>query len=44
MVSGAGYALASFYSHGRQTSSGEKFNPGDLTAPHIAIRHASACH
>jgi rare lipoprotein A len=37
MASGGGYTLASFYSHGRQTASGEKFNPGDLTAAHRAL-------
>jgi rare lipoprotein A len=37
MASGGGYTLASFYSHGRQTASGEKFNPGDLTAAHRTL-------
>jgi rare lipoprotein A len=37
MASGGSYALASFYSHGGQTSSGEKFNPGDLTAAHRTL-------
>jgi rare lipoprotein A len=37
MASGGGYALASFYSHGRQTASGEKFDPHDLTAAHRTL-------
>ncbi len=36
-ASGGGYALASFYSHGRQTASGEKFDPHDLTAAHRTL-------
>jgi len=31
------YALASFYSHGRQTASGERFDPHDLTAAHRTL-------
>ena len=37
MASGGGYALASFYSHGRRTASGEKFDPHDLTAAHRTL-------
>jgi rare lipoprotein A len=37
MASGGGYALASFYSHGRQTASGEKFDPHALTAAHRTL-------
>ena len=29
--------LASFYSHGSRTASGEKFNPGELTAAHRTL-------
>jgi rare lipoprotein A len=36
-ASGGGYTLASFYSHGRRTASGEKFDPGDLTAAHRTL-------
>ena len=35
--SGGGYALASFYSRGLQTASGEKFDPRDLTAAHRTL-------
>jgi rare lipoprotein A len=31
------YALASFYSHGQRTASGEKFDPHDLTAAHRTL-------
>jgi rare lipoprotein A len=31
------YALASFYSHGQRTASGEKFDPHDLTAAHPTL-------
>jgi rare lipoprotein A len=31
------YALASFYSHGQRTASGERFNPHDLTAAHRTL-------
>jgi rare lipoprotein A len=36
MVSGS-YALASFYSHGSRTASGERFDPHDLTAAHRTL-------
>ena len=29
--------MASFYSHGSRTASGEKFNPGELTAAHRTL-------
>jgi rare lipoprotein A len=35
-ASGA-YTLASFYSHGQRTASGEKFDPHDLTAAHRTL-------
>jgi len=31
------YGLASFYSEGSQTASGEKFNPNELTAAHPSL-------
>jgi len=31
------YALASFYSHGQRTASGEKFDPRELTAAHRTL-------
>jgi rare lipoprotein A len=37
IVSGGGYPLASFYSHGRRTASGERFDPQDLTAAHRTL-------
>jgi rare lipoprotein A len=37
MASGGGYALASFYFHGRRTASAEKFDPHDLTAAHRTL-------
>jgi rare lipoprotein A len=37
MASGGGYAIASFYSHGRRTASGERFDPHDLTAAHRTL-------
>src|SRR5579862_4393364 len=37
MGSSRGYALASFYSHGRGTASGERFDPHDLTAAHRTL-------
>jgi rare lipoprotein A len=37
MASGGGYTLASFYSHGRRTASGERFDPHDLTAAHRTL-------
>ncbi|MGA8610222.1 MAG: septal ring lytic transglycosylase RlpA family protein [Xanthobacteraceae bacterium] len=37
MASGGAYALASFYSHGRRTASGERFDPHDLTAAHRTL-------
>jgi rare lipoprotein A (peptidoglycan hydrolase) len=37
MTSGGGYALASFYSHGESTASGERFDPRDLTAAHRTL-------
>jgi rare lipoprotein A (peptidoglycan hydrolase) len=36
-LSGGSYALASFYSHGQRTASGEKFDPHDLTAAHRSL-------
>ena len=36
-ASGGSYALASFYSHGQRTASGEKFDPRDLTAAHRTL-------
>ena len=29
--------MASFYKHGSRTASGEKFNPGELTAAHRTL-------
>jgi rare lipoprotein A len=37
MASSGGYALASFYSRGRRTASGERFDPHDLTAAHRTL-------
>jgi rare lipoprotein A (peptidoglycan hydrolase) len=37
MAPGGGYGLASFYSHGRRTASGERFDPHDLTAAHRTL-------
>jgi rare lipoprotein A len=37
MAPSGSYALASFYSHGRRTASGEKFDPQDLTAAHRTL-------
>ena len=37
LPSGGSYGLASFYSHGRHTASGEKFDPHDLTAAHRTL-------
>src|ERR1700683_4581858 len=37
MPSGGSYTLASFYSHGGRTASGEKFDPHDLTAAHRTL-------
>jgi rare lipoprotein A len=37
LPSGGSYSLASFYSHGRQTASGEKFDAHDLTAAHRTL-------
>lgn len=37
LAAGGSYALASFYSHGRRTASGEKFDPHDLTAAHRTL-------
>jgi rare lipoprotein A len=34
---GASDGLASFYKHGSRTASGEKFNPGELTAAHRTL-------
>jgi peptidoglycan lytic transglycosylase len=31
------YGIASFYSHGRRTASGERFNPHELTAAHRSL-------
>jgi rare lipoprotein A len=36
-ASGELYGLASFYSHGQRTASGEKFDPHDLTAAHRTL-------
>jgi rare lipoprotein A len=36
-TSGASYGLASFYGHPSRTASGEKFNPGELTAAHRTL-------
>jgi rare lipoprotein A len=33
----ASYGLASFYGHESQTASGERFNPGELTAAHRTL-------
>jgi rare lipoprotein A len=33
----AAYGLASFYGHGSDTASGEKFNPNELTAAHRTL-------
>jgi rare lipoprotein A len=37
MTTGESYGLASFYSQGRRTASGEKFDPHDLTAAHRTL-------
>jgi rare lipoprotein A len=37
LASGESYALASFYSHGQRTASGERFDPHDLTAAHRTL-------
>jgi len=37
LASGESYGLASFYSQGRRTASGEKFDPHDLTAAHRSL-------
>jgi rare lipoprotein A len=37
MALGGAYGLASFYSHGRRTASGERFDPHDLTAAHRTL-------
>ena len=37
LASGGPYALASFYSHGQRTASGEKFDSHDLTAAHRTL-------
>jgi hypothetical protein len=37
MAPSGSYALASFYSHGRWTANGEKFDPKDLTAAHRTL-------
>jgi len=37
LTPGGSYALASFYSHGQRTASGEKFDPHDLTAAHRTL-------
>jgi rare lipoprotein A len=37
MGSGGAYTLASFYSHGRRTASGERFDPHGLTAAHRTL-------
>jgi len=37
LASGGSYGLASFYSEGGRTASGEKFNPHDLTAAHRSL-------
>jgi rare lipoprotein A len=34
---GASDGMASFYRHGQRTASGEKFNPGELTAAHRTL-------
>lgn len=34
---GAGHGLASFYSEGRETASGERFDPKELTAAHPSL-------
>jgi len=34
---GASDGMASFYRHGSRTASGEKFNPGELTAAHRTL-------
>jgi rare lipoprotein A len=33
----ASHGMASFYRHGSRTASGEKFNPGELTAAHRTL-------
>jgi rare lipoprotein A len=33
----ASHGVASFYKHGSRTASGEKFNPGELTAAHRTL-------
>ena len=35
--SGKSHGIASFYSEGNRTASGEKFNPGELTAAHPTL-------
>jgi rare lipoprotein A len=37
LASGGSYGLASFYSHGGRTASGERFDPHDLTAAHRSL-------
>ena len=37
LTPGGSYGLASFYSHGWRTASGEKFDPHDLTAAHRSL-------
>jgi rare lipoprotein A len=34
---GASHGLASYYGHGTQTASGEKYNAGELTAAHPTL-------
>jgi rare lipoprotein A len=36
-TAGASDGLASYYKHGSRTASGEKFNPGELTAAHRTL-------
>jgi rare lipoprotein A len=37
IAAGGSYSLASFYSHGGRTASGERFDPHDLTAAHRTL-------